>query len=228
MIDGTRTGHTLDLMLIGTMHKRKEEEAQKVYDSLKPAKEGKGKGKGKDKKKSLACFEPTASMHFDLYSTHYVTHYPDMSFFPPLYIEFYYSAEIGRPDSEGQLEGHIYIDHGTNCAFKPFFPPKYASLDEHVLKSSDGRYRLTIQFIGDDYLKLKLPRELIPDNKSVSKHSMPNRFEFVSIQRDFEKQREERRKAQAKRKRSPSPASPRESWFEMNHPMGWWNQYRGF
>ncbi|KAL2793697.1 hypothetical protein BJX66DRAFT_305488 [Aspergillus keveii] len=60
---------------------------------------------------------------------------------------------------------------------------------------------------------------------------MPDLFEFVGIRPGFEKEREERGRAQAKRKRSPSPPSPpspRESWFEMNHPMGWWNQSRGF
>jgi hypothetical protein len=100
-----------------------------------------------------------------------------------------------------------------------------ANLDKHALKSSDGRYSLTSQFIGDDYLKLKLPRDLIPDNKSVSQHSMPNLFEIVGIQRDLEKEREERRKAQAKRKRSPLP---HETWFEMTHSMGSWKQSRYF
>jgi hypothetical protein len=70
---------------------------------------------------------------------------------------------------------------------------------------------ITIQFIGDNHLKLKLPHELVPIDESVSQHSMPDLFEFVGIRWDFEKEQEERRKVQAKRKRSPSPPSPRES-----------------
>lgn len=48
-------------------------------------------------------------------------------------------------------------------------------------------------------------------------------FEFVGIWRDLEEEKAERRERMAKARRSPSP---RESWFEMNHPMGSWNQLR--
>jgi hypothetical protein len=209
-------------------HKEKEQEVQKVYDSLGSAKKRKGKGKDKNRKQSLPCFEPTANTRFHLYSTHYITHGPYKSPFPSQYIEFYYSYSIDLPGPEGQYGGHIYIDYGTEYAFQPFFPPKHASLDKHLLKTWDGRHSLTIQFIGDNYLKLKLLRELVRVNESVSQHSMPDLFEFVGIRPGFEMEREERGRAQAKRKRSPSPPSPRESWFEMNHPMEWWNQSRGF
>lgn len=53
----------------------------------------------------------------------------------------------------------------------------------------------------------------------------PETFEFVGILRDLEKEKEERLRAAEEEKKN-RPESPRESYFEMNHPMGWWAQSR--
>lgn len=79
-------------------------------------------------------------------------------------------------------------------------------------------------------------------DKESPPSSAPEPFEFVGIwdgkeqRRSTEKsEKKPERKPEKKRKREEleqvkplkrvqrSP-SPRESWFEMNHPMGWWHQ----
>jgi len=77
-------------------------------------------------------------------------------------------------------------------------------------------------------LKLSVSREMVfmnPYSVSAPAHlpAAPEVFEFVGIWRDLEKEKAERQERMAKARRSPSP---RESWFEMNHPMGWWHQSR--
>jgi hypothetical protein len=88
----------------------------------------------------------------------------------------------------------------------------------YQLESIDGKYVLTIQFLSNDYLRLKVGHELVFIDRSQPQQ-VPEFFEFVGIRFDMEKERE-RRKAQARVKHF---LSPRESWFEINHPMGSWN-----
>jgi hypothetical protein len=58
-----------------------------------------------------------------------------------------------------------------------------------------------------------------------SSSALPEMFDFVGILRDIEKERKERAEACKSSIRNRLP-SPRESFFEMSHPMGWWNQSR--
>lgn len=66
---------------------------------------------------------------------------------------------------------------------------------------------------------------MIPNQELLLKEpteSAPENFEFVgNLESQERKKMEEER--QKKRKRSPSP---RETFFEMNHPMGYWNMGR--
>jgi hypothetical protein len=202
-----------------TFERNKEKEVQSAYESLKFGKEGK-----------TAFLDAIASQIFHLYSPDYVNHCYSSDHYPPKYVEFYYLDENGplphsKPLSDRearQMEGHIYFNGNTGCNFGPFSSSKLASLDNCQLQSVDGKYDLTIQFLSDDYLKLKVGHELVFMDKSQPPHA-PEFFEFVGIRYDREKEKAERErwKAQVRVQRSPSP---RESWFEMNHPMGWWNQ----
>lgn len=47
----------------------------------------------------------------------------------------------------------------------------------------------------------------------------PAVFDLIGIWRDPEKEKAERQKIEMERRLRRSP-SPRESWFELNHPMG--------
>lgn len=88
-----------------------------------------------------------------------------------------------------------------------------AGVTQHTVMSSDGEHELSFHFVSDDYLILTVPQQLVLGDRSPLE-SAPATFKFVGIRRDPHKAIEERGE---KRKRSPSP---RETWFEMNHPMG--------
>ena len=91
-------------------------------------------------------------------------------------------------------------------------------------------YELSFKFIGNGYLKLRVSREMVFMNRYCAgppapPAAAPEMFEFVGIRRDWEKEKAEQQERMTKARRSPSP---RESWFEMNHPMGSWHQSRYF
>jgi hypothetical protein len=70
-----------------------------------------------------------------------------------------------------------------------------------------GKYDLRLKFFGNEYLKVSVPRALVEGGHKL-RSGAPERFEFVGIVRDLEKEKIERKKA--------CPASPRESYFEMD------------
>ncbi|KKZ63502.1 hypothetical protein EMCG_02189 [[Emmonsia] crescens] len=194
-----------------TFDRDKESEVQEMYDSLKNA------------KPSEIALEQIAGKNFRLYSVDHVDYCYSSDMYPSKYVEFYHldkndpSGQLPSARQETQMHGHVYLNSDTDCDFGPFFPPKYAGLEEFRLESTRGKCRLVFQFISNDYVKLKVPREVVFANRDLPAEA-PEVFEFAGIRYDREKG-----KAERKRKRSPSP---RETWFEMNHPMGWWNQSR--
>jgi hypothetical protein len=188
--------------------RNKENEVQSACEALKSGKESK-----------TAPLESFASKNFRLYSADYVKHCYDPDLYRFKYVEFYRLDKDGQLLSEreaGQINGHIYFNSGNVCSLRPFSPPKHASLDNCRLQDFDGTYDLTIQFLSNDYLKLKVGRELVLKYMPQPPHA-PEFFEFVGISSDREKEKEK-----ADRFARPSPG---ETWFEMNHPMGWWNEY---
>jgi hypothetical protein len=207
------------------MERTKEEEVRAAYRSLNPTeKEGKP-----------IPIESIAGQSFKLFCSDHVHH-----FYSDLYatkrVDFYHLDDTGDPRLEktklgGEAEmlyGDMYLDANANCDFGPFRPPKRASRKAIKVKSGDGKYELSFKFIGNGYLKLSVSREMVfmkPYSVSALAHppAAPEVFEFVGIWRDLEKEKAERQERMAKARRSPSP---RESWFEMNHPMGWWHQSR--
>lgn len=197
--------------------REKEEEVQSAYDSLKKTgKEG----------KTVSLAPITVAGHFRLYSTDHIEYCYELGDYPTKYIEFYYLDESDQLllDREARkkakkIYGHIYFNGDCGCSFRPFKPPKHASLDNHTLKSDDRKYSLTIQFLSNDYLKLKVGYDLVSNDKPQPQ-DVPEIFDFVGIRLDVVKEREQRM-ASVKRKRSPSP---RDSWFERTHSMGHWNQ----
>lgn len=203
---------------------RKEEEARAAYKALKKA----------ERESETLYMGSLAGKTFRLYSTDHLDHYyPSEHWEQSLskYVEFYtpdHSLEIpDREVSENSdrrtVEGHVYLNANTCCSFLPFRSPTRPSREKRVLKSCDGKYDLVFQFISDEYVRLKVSRELVFDGyQGPMPESAPEVFEFMGILRNLEKEKEERLERERKN-RSPSP---RESWFEMNHPMGWWNQSR--
>lgn len=122
------------------------------------------------------------------------------------------------------LDGDIHLDANANCNFGPFRPPQYASPETIKIESWDSKYELLFQFTRNGYLKLRVSREMVFMNPYAEDPSMPppgtpEVFVFVGIWRDREKENAERQEI-PKARRPP----PCETWFEMNHPMGWRHQ----
>ena len=156
---------------------------------------------------------------------------------------YFWNPERDGPVKETKLGGKDEMLHGgvhlrgnghlSICRFGPFQPPKQANPTPIKVKSCDGDYELSLIFIRSGLLKLRVPREVVfmtdrGVRRSPYPPDAPEVFEFVGTTVDYEEEQREKRivegleelpKAKA---RSPSPPSPRETWFEMNHPMGWW------
>jgi hypothetical protein len=153
-------------------------------------------------------------------------------------VDFYHLDDTNNPRLHTQkprsetdvLHGDLYLDANANCNFEPFRPPKRASRKAFKLRSCDGMYELSFKFIGNGYLKLRVSREMMfmnpyRANLPTPSTATPEKFEFVGIWRDWEKEKAEQQDRMTKARRL---LSPRESWFEMNHPMGSWHQSRCF
>lgn len=174
---------------------------------------------------------PLARQSFKLFCVDHVEYFFS-DLYPTKRIEFYSLDNLDGSDQEqpgsaaNMLYGDVYLNAEANCNFGPFRPPTRASQNVVKVKSCDGKYDLWLKFIGKRYLKLRVSREMVfmnpfrasaPDPPTAA----PEVFEFVGVLRDLERERADRQTRLASVRRSPSP---RESWFELNHPMGWWNQ----
>lgn len=188
--------------------------------------------KGKKQRKKT-CLDPLSGQEFKLFCGEYLDH----SYMPPGWtkrVDFYRfdtkgQPILGRPEPGSEADmvyGDIYLDSGTHCNFGPLRPPKLASRKAVKVKTSDGKHELSFKFIGNGYLELEVPWEFVSTAQRDScpldpPLTAPEVFKFVGIKRDREKEIAEQQELAraAKARRSPSP---RETWFEMTHPMGWW------
>lgn len=187
------------------------------------------------KERKTISIESLAGQSFFLYCSAHVAHfYHDLS--PTKRVNFYYlddegNCSLDKPKLGGEttmLYGNVYLDAHAGCEFGPFHPPKYATRKAIKVMSCDGKYELSFKFIGNGHLKLRVSQDMVfMDEYSASPPApppaAPKVFEFVGIWRDEEKEEAERKERIANR-----PPSPRETWFEMNHPMGLWRQSGGF
>ena len=209
--------------------KTKEDEVGVAYRSLK-------KIEKERKTISAGCL---AGQSFRLFCSDHVDFcHSDVDIYGTKRVDFYYlddteipSPHKQKPGSEtAMLYGDVYLNASVSCGFGPFCPPKHASRQPFKITSSDGMYELSFKFIGDGYLKLKVSKDMVFMNPYSTRPpappaAAPEVFEFVGVRRQLEKEKAER---QERIKNSRRPPSPRETWFEMNHPMGSWNQGRYF
>jgi hypothetical protein len=129
--------------------------------------------------------------------------------------------QVGR--QEKLIHGDVRFDSDTGCQFGPFPLPTHARRKTVRVKSHDGKYDLWFKFIGNGYLKLSVSRDLVFEHGLVSSPTAPEMFDFVGIWKDWENEMKEMA-AKQERVAKNAPPSPRESWFETNHPMGSWDQ----
>lgn len=124
----------------------------------------------------------------------------------------------------GMLFGDVVLDCCSQCSFGPFWPPSRASPTPVKVKSNDEGHELSFQFLGNGHIKLRVSRDFVFMGSGGARPkryppSAPREFEFVGIWFDRYKESVDQQNAVAKERTRRSP-SPRESWFEYNHPMG--------
>jgi hypothetical protein len=198
------------------LRKTKEEEVRAAYKSLKEA----------EKAGKKVPIGPLAGQSIQLCRTDYADCFYYSNYLPSKIVNFYSlwdtSSSGGRNQKPGGEAEHllcnVHIDSGANSAFGPFCTPKQVSRKSVEVKSccDTGKYKLSFKFLGGDYLKLRVPREMAAGGRAP-RGDAPEMFEFVGVRRDLEKER-----AECKERFAKLCPSLRESWFEINHPMGSW------
>jgi hypothetical protein len=172
-----------------------------------------------------------------LHATTYIIHCRDQPRYfynglGPGYVEFYHLSvednfgSNSPPDfDQKRIYGHIYINASNSIEFEPFDPPdEFSGSDFIISPFPSGPHEVRIKFFSKDYIKMSIPRELAFENKDPPADA-PDVFEYVGVRRDWEKWKAERKRMWEEAEKN-RPPSPRDSWFERTHPMGFWNQGR--
>ncbi|XXH02430.1 Palmitoyltransferase [Hypoxylon texense] len=108
-----------------------------------------------------------------------------------------YKSQIEKASNELEYEGdtvetRIYADVDKEPELEPFHRLDHADLKTYPLQAKDGKYKITIQFVGEDYLKMQVPRHLIKEYKTCPvADSAPEIFEFIGVVRRFKKRKAE-------------------------------------
>ncbi|KAF4965510.1 hypothetical protein FSARC_6690 [Fusarium sarcochroum] len=146
---------------------------------------------------------------FKIWSVDHVKHCPP-EVAPTRYIEFYSDDEYDedkcdRPErKQKQLGGHIYLISETIGYLHRFIPPKLPSTKPYQLRVGDST--LDVQFIDDNYMILKIPRELVFINvKTPIPSEAPPVFTYYGICDGHMVEESKRRQEKKERRRSASP-----------------------
>ncbi|KAJ3542675.1 hypothetical protein NM208_g3974 [Fusarium decemcellulare] len=150
---------------------------------------------------------------FHIYSVDHVDHCYSPDDNDPKYL-LLVNSEPGATE----FDCAIRISETCDSVFAAFSPPKHASLEGQQVKSRDGKFDIELLFISNDYILVTVPKELVFMDRTETP-SAPETFKFIGVREDCEKEIAR----QAGKSRSPSP---RETWFELNHPMGDYYDHR--
>lgn len=211
----------------------KEEEVRAAFKSLRKAR----------KEHRNIPIKSLAGQAFKLFCSNYVEHFYHIDPSATNRLHFFRVKNVdGHPDNplkkrgnqNAMLYGTVALEGNVYYLFGPFYPRSNASWRPMKVKSNRGKYELSFQFLGNGYLKLRVSRDMFTGpyatNPAAPPSTAPEVFDFVGIWRDEEKERAEQQKIEDWRKAELQkiemewrrPPSPRESWFELNHPMGSW------
>ncbi|KAI0150047.1 hypothetical protein F4776DRAFT_604265 [Hypoxylon sp. NC0597] len=136
---------------------------------------------------------------FNLYSVDFVEHcYQYDIYLYWKYIEFmeyyegYYEGHSRERKFHSPVESRICVNPNYDMQFKKFHAPERASLKGYRLETDDGEEDITIQFVGQDYLRMFVSRDIVEahayDPGLTISNSAPEVFEFVGIVPELHKQ----------------------------------------
>ncbi|KAH6847288.1 hypothetical protein B0I37DRAFT_374661 [Chaetomium sp. MPI-CAGE-AT-0009] len=194
------------------MDRAKEEEVRAAYESLK---------RDREEGKTIPI-DSLVGQTFNLFCTDYVDHFFDYSDYSTKRVGFYRIDNKGDICLDPKLSSEtdmlyalVYLNGGVSCDFGPFRPPKRGSLKDVKAKSDlGGKYELSVKFLGNGYLKLRVSREMVfmENRSSPPPSTAPEVFEFVGIWCDPK----EKAKRSEERWKSLRPSSP-QTMFDINH-----------
>ncbi|CEI61931.1 hypothetical protein FVEN_g2978 [Fusarium venenatum] len=127
---------------------------------------------------------------FELYSIDYFNHLydPTPSGSRKKYLRFQHAEE--QPQGPGNnllLEGILWLNPDAETKLAPFYPPTQSSLQHYRLDTADGKFALILQFVDNNYLTLRVSRDLVFMNKP-QEATGPQTFVFGGIRNDWGKQ----------------------------------------
>ncbi|KAM0192239.1 hypothetical protein ACHAPI_008413 [Fusarium lateritium] len=117
---------------------------------------------------------------------------------PSKYVEFYgaigeYETDDVIKRTQQSTQGHIYLRSNTICELDYFMPPTFPSNQIHKVTGNRGWQTLYFQFVSDDCLVVRIPRDLVFSCDRVKPwlESAPGSFTFYGIAEDFPDEDEE-------------------------------------
>ncbi|KAI0882311.1 uncharacterized protein GGS22DRAFT_196015 [Annulohypoxylon maeteangense] len=186
-------------------HKRKVEEVRAVYEALKEKEKAGDHSpitfledseyvtKLKKAGKKVPPYLMPKHKTFNLYCADYVENcYHDDTGTYWRYVEFNedeFDDKKGAKRSRGsvlenEVTGHVYVNCNNQLDFSTFVVPDHASTKTYWSDAYRGKYKAAIQFIGQDYARMTVSRDIIEATESDPlPASCPKVFEFMGINR---------------------------------------------
>jgi hypothetical protein len=204
-----------EMKVYAEFEREKEEEVEALYQTFKDAHR---RVKREDR---ISLCGIISGQEFKEFSSNHVTRFygqgdPD---FRTKAVIFSNEPELGHgcsDDPAGQvidknsLYAQLLLARKGSYAFGPCHQPNgprgRISSSEALVAST-----MRVEVFGDGYMKLSVSSNLIIEDDETDSSSAPAMYAFAS--HFMTKERD------AERVKNASP-SPKESWFEMNHPMG--------
>ncbi|KAF5014022.1 hypothetical protein FDECE_3 [Fusarium decemcellulare] len=209
--------------------KGKEEEIKAVIKSLQTA----------AMKKTVIPLDPVTGNKYYLYSVDHVNHCYDDPYHMK-WIRFFDKLNLDDQPVRDKVTGkimtcaHVAFDSVNYCDIDAFLAPEEGSRTLHRL-GGGGNYKwsdLVTQFLGDDHLTIRI-KSKVAFGKKEPPADTPLYFEYVGFRVDEETAARQlqddiwhKNKVNPKKILRGRSASPRDSWFERNHPMGSWNEHK--
>ncbi|KAI1413160.1 hypothetical protein F5Y13DRAFT_198900 [Hypoxylon sp. FL1857] len=90
---------------------------------------------------------------------------------------------------EETVEGHVRVNPNYDMCLKEMCIPRRASSERYTLETGDGKEEITVQFVGQNFLRMFVHRDIINRHEhGTIPASAPEVFEFVGIVPEFHKQ----------------------------------------
>ncbi|CAH0027533.1 unnamed protein product [Clonostachys rhizophaga] len=164
---------------------------------------------------------------FHLFSVEHVDYCCHGDIYPTRFVSFCHLSELiqvangatskdSTDDNPKPLYGDVYLGAKTDCEIDRFFPPTKAGMEKITVTANEGKLKLDVRFLSNDYLIISIPATVVFGSKPIPP-SAPKKFKFAGIRHKFAMSM---RSWDNRHKRKRSASS--DSWSERHHPSGYW------